>query len=473
MKPSARRLRSAPGIASVLPDRVLEIARRVEQAGGRLLVVGGWVRDALRGETAKDLDLEVYGLSSDSTDRLLSAFGFTPPVGKQFPVWRQTRESIDVGLPRGVDPETWESSPASLEPALARASRGRDLTLNAIAFDPLGGDLLDPLGGAADLEAGVLRMADATRFAEDPLRVLRAARLAAKLGARPDPALVKQAGRMDLSGLPGERVAGELRRVLLELERPWRAVEWLDRLGQLSCLGPIAALQGIDQDPIWHPEGDVYVHTGQVVDQAALIAKSLTPASAEILMWSALCHDFGKPDTTRRDEAGRIRSPGHARRSAERARAWLIELHVARRLIDSIEVLVKRHLDPAQFVKQGAGPKGYRRLARQLSAGGVNPVDLERLARADHLGRSTEHASAEPFAAGARFLEAARSAGVDHGVRPDVVSAAALMRGGVEAGPELGRLLARCREIQDETGWTDEARIRVRALEERRARGSG
>lgn len=448
------------------PREIERVARVVAEAGGRLLVVGGWVRDALRGVDSKDFDLELYGLTTERATALLAGEGFTAPVGRHFAVWRRTRDGIDVGEPR-LDPPAQtavEADPPSIEAAL----RARDLTVNAMAFDPLSRRLHDPLGGRADLAAGRLRAADATRFGEDPLRVLRVARLAATLEATPEDGLIRLCRDLDLGSLPVERVAGELRRMLLEPARPWRAFEWLRSSGQLEVFAPVADLIGVPQDPVWHPEGDVYVHTGLVVDRAAELAREAPTERREALMWAALCHDLGKPSTTFTDAEGRVRSPGHDVESAALTRRWLTSLRVGEACVAATETLVRHHLAPGSFVSQGAGPRAYRRLARKLAAAGLDVFDLERVARADHLGRTTAEARARRYEAGDRFLARAREAGVEAGPGEDVVRAADWMRAGVAPGPSLGRLLARSRAVQDETGWRDPLRImdRVRALEE-------
>lgn len=463
--------------AATLPALVRQLAEAVSDAGGRILVVGGWVRDALRGVASRDLDLEVYGLAAAQVDALLTSRGFTPPVGRQFRVWRHTRHGIDVALPRGTSgpdaassetPERSLTGDALLE-HFERSARERDLRLNAIAFDPLARSLLDPLGGCADLAAGRLRAAADDSFGQDPLRVLRVARLAAALDAQPDEELIRLCRGLDLGAVPKERLAQELERILLELPQPWRAIEWLEELGQLEVFPPLAALIDVPQDPIWHPEGDVFVHTGRVVDGAAAIAREerLDREPAAILLFAALCHDLGKPATTERGEDGRIRSRGHDALGAEITRDWLASLRFGARRIEAVATLVHHHLAPAIFVEQGAKGRGYRRLARKLEAGGVTPIDLERIARADHLGRTTPDALAGRFDAGPRFLAAARDAFVERGPADDVVRAATLMSRGIAAGPELGRLLARAREIQDDTGLRDEAAIVARVFAER------
>lgn len=448
-----------------IPDAIPELARAVAAAGGRLFVVGGWVRDALLGLVSKDVDLEVFGLSPDQVTALVTPFGFTEPVGRQFPVWRHTRAGIDLAFPRAGNAAFDARHAGTYATSLHEAARHRDLTLNAIAWDPLDDRLFDPLCGAVDLAARVLRAADPETFGVDPLRVLRVARLSARFGAQVDETLIRLCSGLSLQALPVERVALELRRMLIELERPSLALACLDGLDQLGVFAPIEALKGVPQDPHWHPEGDVYVHTASVVDRAAEIARSLAPEQAEPLLFGALCHDLGKPSTTT-IEKGRIRSLGHERVSAQRAVEWLESLRYGAQLIAAVEVLVEHHLAPAQFVGQGAGLSAYRRLARKLAAGGMTLVDLERIARADHLGRTTEEALAGRFEAGDRFLVRAAEAEVETGVRADVVSAAYVMRSGIEAGPRLGQVLARCRALQDETGWDDEKRIFTAALRE-------
>ena len=452
-------------LVSRLPREAEDLAAVVSASGGRLLIVGGFVRDALIGRDSKDLDFEIYGLTPERAGALLEVRGFTPPVGKLFPVWRHTRLGFDVSFPRtsvadrAPEQNSFHRSDdrAEVVPAEARsfefAARGRDLTLNAIAWDISREEWIDPLGGRSDLRRGLLRAADVSRFAEDPLRALRVARMAASLDGQLDDELLSLCTAQDLSAVPIERVAGELRRMLMLTDRPWRAFEWLDRMDQLAVFPRVAALKGVPQDPKWHPEGDVFIHTGLVVNAAAELAAPLSADDREVLMWAALCHDLGKAEVTERAPKGRIRSPGHDVASARIAKEWLESLRISGRLVTRVEALCRHHLAPALFVKEGAGPKAYRRLARKLADAGLKMMDLERFARADQLGRTTDEALSRRFDAGDEFLEAARLASVDRGVAPDVVRAADWMRAGVPAGPELGRLLARCREVQDDTGW--------------------
>ncbi|MBK7947649.1 MAG: HD domain-containing protein [Deltaproteobacteria bacterium] len=291
------------------------LARAIEQAGGCLVVVGGFVRDALAGRDAHDLDLEVFGLGEDAVEAVLVGFGFSTRVGRQFPIWRRGRDGLDLAYPRAGALDYHASDPGSLESAFRAASRHRDLTINALGWAPLPDAIVDPWGGREDLRARRLRAVDRETFAADPLRLLRVARLQAVLGAEVDEALVATCRALDLADVPVERIAGELRRMLLDGAKPSRGFAWLARIGRLDVFAPVEALVGVPQDPVWHPEGDVFVHTLLVLDVARSLAAALGAEDAERLMLAALCHDLGKPTTTTR-EGERVRSIAHEAESA-------------------------------------------------------------------------------------------------------------------------------------------------------------
>ena len=160
----------------------LAIARAVRDAGGRALIVGGWVRDRLLGRDAKDVDLEVYGLSADRLKEVLASFGSVNTVGESFTVYKVA--DLDVSLPRresknGRGHRGFEVT-GDPELSIEEAARRRDFTINAIAWDPLIEEYLDPFNGRADLEHRLLRAVDVRTFGEDSLRVLRAVQFAAR-----------------------------------------------------------------------------------------------------------------------------------------------------------------------------------------------------------------------------------------------------------------------------------------------------
>ena len=496
---------------SGLDPRCVEIAQAVRDAGGRALVVGGWVRDHLLGVRSKDVDIEVFGLDVERLEALLAGFGSVHAVGRAFGVLRVGGIDVDFSLPRrdskrGPGHRGFDVAP---DPTLdfAEAARRRDLTVNSIGIDPLTGELLDPHGGRRDLERRVLRATDPARFPEDPLRGLRVAQLAARLEMAPDAELVDLCRTLDLSELSGERVFDELAKLLLHAAKPSIGFRILEDTGQLRFFPELDALRGVPQDPEWHPEGDVWVHTLMVLDVAAALrggtaaldtsgpgreSPSRTPSAASpdaneqalngsttsevstgrspghdndnlALMLGALCHDLGKPATTEWVD-GRVRSYRHDVGGVAPTRALLGRMRAPGTLVNRVAALVEHHLAPALFIRNGATTKGYRRLARKLECAGVSIELLVRVARADHLGRTTSDAIAGRFDAGDAFLAAARAHSVEHAAPRDAVLGRHLIERGIQPGPEFGPILEQCREIQDETGWTDPERILDRAL---------
>ena len=481
---------------SGLDPKCVEVARAVRDAGGRALVVGGWVRDHLLGARSKDVDIEVSGLAVDRLESVLAGFGNVHAVGRAFGVFRVGGIDVDFSLPRrdskrGPGHRGFDVTP---DPSLdfAQAARRRDLTVNSIGIDPLTGEVLDPHGGRRDLERRVLRATDPERFPEDPLRGLRVAQLAARLEMEPDEELVALCRTLDLGELSGERVFDELAKLLLRAARPSIGFRFLEDTGQLRFFPELEALREVPQDPEWHPEGDVWVHTLMVLDAAAELRGGGTgPGKQEpdrpthsvaaappaedgarppsggredlALMLGALCHDLGKPATTERVD-GRVRSYRHDVAGVVPTRALLGRMRAPGALVDRVAALVEHHLAPALFVRNGATAKGYRRLARKLERAGVGIELLVRVARADHLGRTTADALAGRFEAGDAFLAAARAHSVEHAAPRDAVLGRHLVARGMKPGPGFAPILERCREIQDETGWTDPERILDRAL---------
>jgi tRNA nucleotidyltransferase (CCA-adding enzyme) len=425
------------------------IARHIAERGGRALLVGGSVRDSLLGRSPGDQDVEVLGLDREQLIDALGEFGRPIPIGRSFESVRLPGLDVDFNLAE------------SPELDFAAAARRRDLTLNAIGLDPLSGEILDPLGGRADLLAGRLRASDPARFGEDPLRALRVARLAAQLEMEPDGELTELSAAQDLSAIAPERIFGEFRKLLLGARLPSRGLRFLEQTGLLAHFPQLESLRGVLQDPQWHPEGDVWTHTLMVVDEAAALRQGDEDDLA--LMFGALCHDMGKPGQTQRD-GKRIRARGHDTGGIEAATAFLDAMRSPVKLARKVAGLVEHHLAPALYPRNSAGPRGYRRLARKLERAGVSIELLTRLARADQLGRSTEEARARIFPDGDLFLEQATALGVAQRPPTDVVQGRHLVERGITPGPQFAEILERCRALQDETGEEDPQRILDRVL---------
>ena len=221
------------------------------------------------------MDLEVFGLSaSDAVRALLERFGRVETVGASFPVYKCG--DLDVALPRreskagrGHKGFVVQGDPAM---SVEEAARRRDFTINAMPWDPLTGEYLDPFGGREDLAARVLRVVDPATFGDDSLRVLRALQFAARFDLRLEEADAALCRAIPLDDLPAERVWGEVEKLLLPRARR-SASRWRATSAWSAAVAGDGALDGCPQEPEWHPEGDVWVHTLQVVDEARRAAR--------------------------------------------------------------------------------------------------------------------------------------------------------------------------------------------------------
>jgi len=425
-------------------DTARAIAVTVRDAGGRALIVGGWVRDRLCGYASKDLDLEVFGISQENLPALLSRFGRVEPVGQSFPVYKVVRpgeDDVDVSLPRRESKRGrgHKAFDVTGDPTMsvAEAARRRDFTVNAIAWDPLTEAYEDPFEGRADLHRRILRAVDLSTFGDDSLRVLRAVQFAARFEFAVEDRPADLCRSIALDDLPAERIWGEVEKLLLQAQRPSIGLAVALDLRVVDRLFPeLKALVGCTQEPEWHPEGDVWIHTLMVVDQARAMNTDLARPQRVTVMLGALCHDFGKPSTTAFVD-GRIRSPDHEEAGIPPARAFLDRLNV--QSLDGYDVrgqvlgLVAQHLKPGAFFKAGNVSDGaFRRLAQK--------VDLEllaRVARADCLGRTgTFDCSAMDW-----FLNRARALGVEHRPPAPLLLGRHVLALGLAPGPRVGEIL--------------------------------
>ena len=438
-----------------LPQKLINLSVAVRDAGGRALLVGGCVRDGLMGVAPKDWDVEVYGVPPDRLREILDTFGPVNVVGEAFTVYKLGSD-IDVSLPRrerksgrGHRAFVIEGDPSM---GFADASRRRDFTINAISQDPLTGEIIDPFDGQQDIEQGVLRAVSASTFVEDSLRVLRAAQFAARFEFRVEPETVELCRSIDLSDLPAERIWGELEKMLLRAQRPSIGLGWLRALGVLEKLFPeINALIDVPQDPEWHPEGDVFVHTRLTVDQARQSIDDLSYARQVTVMLAALAHDFGKPATTEFLE-GRWRSRGHEAAGAAPTESFLTRVNV--HTIDGYDVrsqviaLVREHLKPGEFYKKRdeVGEGAFRRLAKRCE-----PDLLYRVARADSLGRNAPWVPREKwYGAEAQewFIQRARELNVEQRAPDPLLLGRHLLALGLEPGPRIGEVTSAVYEMQ-------------------------
>ncbi|HEV2800634.1 MAG TPA: HD domain-containing protein [Pyrinomonadaceae bacterium] len=438
-----------------VPGKIRALAAAVREAGGRALLVGGCVRDALLGRVPKDWDVEVYGVESARLRSMLERFGRVDAVGEAFTVYKLGHD-LDVSLPRrerkqgrGHRGFVIEGDPHM---SVAEAARRRDFTVNAILEDPLTGELLDPYDGRADLERRTLRAVSRETFGEDSLRVLRAAQLAARFEFDIEVGTIDLCRRIDVSDLPSERIWGELEKLLLQAVRPSKGFRWLALLGATPQLFPeLQALSGVPQEYDWHPEGDVEVHTWLTVDRARELIDDLPYAKRVTVMLAALCHDFGKPATTTFLE-GRIRSRGHDEAGVEPTVAFLDRLKIY--TLDGYDVraqvveLVRAHLKPGEFYlrREEISEGAFRRLARRCE------LDLlYRVARADTLGRNAPWVPRERWSDAVPqewFIARARELAVETRPPAPILLGRHLLALGLKPSPRIGEITRAVYEMQ-------------------------
>jgi tRNA nucleotidyltransferase (CCA-adding enzyme) len=457
-------------VSNDLVPRAMELAALVRDHGGRALVVGGFVRDRLLGQASNDLDVEVFGIPEAQLAALLARIGRVEPVGQAFPVYKLG--AIDVALPRreSKSGRGHKGFIVTGDPFMSveEAARRRDFTVNAISWDPLSDEYIDPFNGIDDLRHHVLRIVDRRTFADDSLRVLRALQFAARYELVPELETKEICRAMPLDDLPAERIWGEFEKLLLKPARPSIGFALARDLAVTARLLPeMHALIDCPQEPEWHPEGDCWIHTLMVIDEARQRNRDLDRAQMASVMLGAVCHDFGKPLTTAIVD-GRIRSLGHEEAGVEPATAMLDRLNL--HSLDGFDVrtqvlgMVAHHLKPGAFykVRDEISDGAFRRLALR--------VDLEllaRLARADCNGR-TGHFDCTAMD---WFVERARALGVEHRPPPPILMGRHVLALGLQPGPAVGEVLKAVYELQldGQVQTLDEAIAEARAVIERRA----
>jgi tRNA nucleotidyltransferase (CCA-adding enzyme) len=457
--------------SEILPRRLIEIAGEIKTAGGSIYIVGGWVRDILLNIPSADFDLEVYGLDMEKLYNILVRYGKPNLVGKAFGIITMCIEglNLDFAFPR-TENKTGpghKGFAVTADPFLSFeiASSRRDFTINSMGVKIPDMELIDYHQGYRDLQAKVIRHVSSA-FSEDPLRVLRAVQFAARFEFDIAPETQELCRKLSLKELPMERIFGEFKKILLKAQKPSIGLEWLRKLDLLDYFPELKALIGVEQEPEWHPEGDVWIHNNMVIDEAAKLRRvEYGEFENMALMLGALCHDFGKPISTSFSD-GRWRSPAHDVRGEGPTRNFLNRLTHETALIETVVAYVREHLKPALLYKARSEikPSAIRRLALR--------VDIEKLVRvatADHFGRTTPDAIAREFPAGEWLLEQSQALNVLANKPKPYLTGKFLLALGLKPGPEVGKLIAESFELQLDGELLDvseaEAWARSRLLE--------
>jgi poly(A) polymerase len=411
-----------------------KICRTLRTAGHQAYLVGGCVRDLELGREPAD-----YDVATDARpDRVQALFPGSLTVGARFGVILvvdgETQVEVatfrsDIGYSDGRHPDRVEYSSTPQEDV----SR-RDFTINGLMLDPETGEVLDFVGGRADLRARIVRAIGRpeVRFREDKLRMVRAVRFAARFDYAIEPATFAaiQAGAPQIHQVSPERLREELTKLLTE-GAARRAFELLEETGLLAELLPeVARMRGVQQPPQYHPEGDVWIHTRMMLQ--------MLPAGAPAtLAWAVLLHDVGKPPTfqSAAQTGDRIRFDGHDEIGARMAVEICRRLRFSADDTDQIEALVASHLRFKDvFEMRPATLKRFVRLAHFDQHLELHRIDC-----------SSSHRKLDAYEFVQKFL---RETPPDQVRPPRLITGDDLMQMGLPPGPQFKEILETVEEAQ-------------------------
>lgn len=446
-------------------------------------IVGGFVRDLLLNFHPKDADVEIFGVSPERIEQIVHELfpsAHINFVGESFGILKvhfAKDIEFDVAIPRTESKIAAGHKGFSInsDPNLSfkEAARRRDFTINAISLDPLTGELHDPYLGLEDMEAKLLRVVDPQSFQEDPLRVYRgiqfAARLAFDIEEKSLTLMKDMVARGDLEQLSKERVTEEMKKLFLKAEKPSIGFSLMRELGIIERSYPeLQALTITPQEPEWHPEGDVWIHTLMTIDQAAKILRHASFSELEQLqiMVGALCHDLGKPPTTHiqeKDGIKRIRSLGHQEAGDEPTQTLMANWTFSAEVIYAARMIALNHLRPGElWIKKNKGEldeEKYVNAVRKLLKR-IHPVSWRILlasAEADFRGRTLPNIENDPFEYGALFTKIILQYQLDEEpTKPLIHGQDLLDLFHLEPGPYLGDLI---RAVENER---DQGNIKTR-----------
>jgi len=389
-----------------IPEIVRTIVHRVDAAGGRALLVGGAVVDAVLEIPIKDWDIEVYGLDYEELSTMFQDMG-PKEVGKAFGIIKLDSRltdghDIDINIPRREDKigKGHKDVSCTLDPRMTprAAAERRDLTINSMAWDLYGGRIIDHFGGMSDLEHGIIRATNPKTFVEDPLRALRVMQLLPRKGTLVDPQTMQLIKSMSYQFpyLPKERIYEEFRKLFMKADKPSVGLEFLRESGWLKWFPQIGEQIGTLQNPKHHPEGDVWTHMLHVADAAALVRHRLPEEWQEPFMLGATLHDVGKVHMTitkEHQESGigpdgkplydgqdLYSAHGHDSYGIIPGSRFMDLLTDNRKLKEKVLMIILKHMFP--YYGRDAGPSFFKRLNNDIP---LNIIGY--MALCDHCGR--------------------------------------------------------------------------------------
>ncbi|MEI8122230.1 MAG: CCA tRNA nucleotidyltransferase [bacterium] len=398
----------------------MEVVGRLRSEGFIAYLAGGCVRDLVMNRQAKDFDIATDAVP----DTAMELFPGSVTVGKSFGVVRVCADGNWYEVATFRKDALYEDGRHPSEITFSDPetdARRRDFTVNALFYDPFRQIVIDYAGGLEDIERGIIRAVGnpGERFREDHLRLLRAVRFAATLGFLLDPAteaaIRETASR--ITAISVERIREELSRLWVEAKRAGDALVLLRDLGLLPIILPeIAAMQGVQQPPEFHPEGDVFEHT--------VVMLNAMKTDDTRLAWAVLLHDVGKPPTAQLKE-GRWRFECHASIGEEAARAILSRLRFSNDDLNAIAFMVGNHM---RFVDV---KKMRRATLRRLVGAPTFPQELE----LHRLDCASCHGDLENYRYLGEFRKAMDSEPI---LPPPWINGRDIMALGIKEGPEIG-----------------------------------
>lgn len=370
-----------------------EICKAISDTDGIPYFVGGSVRDEILGLTPKDFDIEVFGLAPEHLKVILERFGTVSEVGESFGVMKLRTpqgQEIDFSLPRREN-KTGKGHKGFLakpDPTMGivEAMARRDFTINCIYKHAITGEIIDLFDGRKDIEQKTLRHINAEHFKEDPLRVLRGMQFSSRFSLdRVDPDTVELCNYLmpEYNDLPVERVREEWVKWATKGVKPSYGLYFLTKTGWVRLYPELNAMINVPQSVKFHPEGNVWIHVCHVCDAMSSICnrQGVTGEDREVLMWAALTHDMGKPDTTKLVD-GDWKSHGHAEAGVPIAEHFLKSIGVFDRVIQRVLPLNAEHMWPTW---EPQSRRTVRRLKVRLGPATLDELLL--LKEADNSGR--------------------------------------------------------------------------------------
>ncbi len=382
-----------------LPKILEKILYNLQEIGVKPILVGGCVRDTLLNIPCKDYDIELFNIDElQIVEKVLQKYGNVKLVGKSFGVLTLKVQEYDFDFALARVEKKVGSGHRGFEVInnknlnFQEASLRRDFTINSIGYDFFTKEFLDPNNGLEDLKKKRLKHIKDETFVEDPLRVYRAIQLCARFNLQLDKKTFllckKIVENNELEELPKERIYEEFKKLLLKSSKPSIGFELLKQLGILKYFKELEALVGCVQDKVYHPEGDVWVHTLMALDELAKILKTekIEDEYRKLyLFYATLCHDLGKPYCTEILE-NKVTSHKHETLGVEPTISFLSKLTNEKKLIEKVIPIVKNHLAPFQLYLANSSLKAVKRLSLK-----VNIQDLCLVCLADCLGRDIKN----------------------------------------------------------------------------------